>query len=203
MRRLGTALLALCGALQCFAQTPAVPPEQVPSDAYQRIEAERVRETAAFDAQEAACYQRFAVNDCLKKVQSRRRALLADLKRQETRLHEREHVQQGTEALQRIEQKALDSQQKKAAILADDSAVRAQDKLQEQHDKQAEHAAKAASGSAGIAAPLSNGPSAADQAQSRESFARKQADAEKKRQELAKRLAGKAGQAAQPLPVPP
>ncbi len=203
MRSVAAALLGLCFAVQGFAQTQAAVPEPVSGDAYQRIEAVRARETAVLDAQEADCYQRFAVNNCLKNVQSRRRALLADLKRQETRLHEREHALQGSEALQRSAQKAVEAQQKKADTPAGEGAVRAQDKAQEQSDKQAAHAAKAASGAAAVSAPVPAGPGAAEQAQAREGYARKQADAEKKRQERARRLAEKAAKPVKPLPVPP
>jgi colicin import membrane protein len=203
MRFVAAALLGLCFATQGFAQAQADTYEPVSSQDYQRIEAVRARESAAFDAQEAVCYQRFAVNDCLKQVQSRRRALLADLKRQEARLHEREHAQQGVEALQRIRQKALEAQQSKADSQAGDGAVRAQEKLQEQKDKQAAHAAKAVSGTAPASAPAPSGPGVAEQTRAREAFARKQADAEKKRQEVAARLAEKAAKPGKPLPVPP
>ncbi len=205
MKRLATGLLCLCCALPVLAQAQdqAKQPTAVSSEDYQRIDAERTRESANLDAQEAACYQRFAVNDCLKKVQSRRIALLADLRRQEARLHERERQILGTEALQRLEQKALERKQRQDDIQAEGGVDGAQDKLQEQLGKQAEHAAKAASGSAPVATPLPTGPTAAQQAQARASYERKQADAERKRQELAKRLAEKAAKPVKPLPVPP
>ena len=203
MRFAAAALLGLCFAMQGFTQAQATGSEPGSGEAYRRIEAVRASETAVLDAQEADCYQRFAVNNCLKNVQSRRRALLADLKRQETRLHEREHALQGSEALQRSAQKAVEAQQRKVDIQAGDGAAREQDKAQEQRDKQAAHAAKAASGIATIAAPVPGGPTAAEQAQAREEHVRKQADAEKKRQEVARRLAEKAAKPVQPLPVPP
>lgn len=203
MKQFAATLLSLFFALLGFAQVPGPAPEPVSAEAYQRIEAVRAREMAAFDAQEAACYQRFAVNDCLKNIQSRRRALLADLKRQETRLHEREHAQQGADALQRIEQRALELEQKKAEIAAGGGAARAQGKAQEQKDKQADHAAKAASGAGAIAAPVHSGPRPDEQARARESYARKQAEAEKKRQDLARRQAEKAAKQIKPLPAPP
>jgi hypothetical protein len=133
--------------------------------------------------------------------------LLADLKRQETLLHERERVQQGADALQRIEQKTQERQQRQEDIQTQDGAARAQDKLQEQQNKQAEHAAIAASDAAPAPAPASApspaGPTATEQTLSRADYERKQVDAEKKRQELIKRQTEKTGKPSKPLPVPP
>ena len=202
MKRLIFGLLWLCSNLPLWAQTQSISPAPVSNDDYQRIESARTRERANFDAQEAACYQRFAVNDCLKKVQSKRIAVMAELKRQEGLLHDRERAQQGAEALERIEQKALERQQRSDEDQTEGGANRVQQKLQEQQDKRAEHAAKAASGPVPVSAPVPTGPTVADQAEARASYARKQADAEKKRQELLKRQAEKASAPAKPLPVP-
>jgi hypothetical protein len=192
--------LWLCCATPAFAQavpgTAALPT----SEDYQRIEETRARETALLDAQEATCYQRFSVNDCLKKVQSARRALLADLKRQETRLHDRERMQQGADQLQRAQQKALD--RKQAETEAQENPGQAEEKLQAQHDKQTEHAAKGATVPATPGAAQPTGPSAAEQAAFRESYNAKQAAAEKKRQDIAKRLKDKGSKPVPPLPVP-
>ena len=70
MKRRHVGLLWLCCLTQVWAQTQSLPTAPVSSEDYQRIESARARESANFDAQEAACYQRFAVNDCLKNVQS-------------------------------------------------------------------------------------------------------------------------------------
>jgi hypothetical protein len=207
MKRLALGLLCLCCILSAGAQTQthSQVSETAPvnSEDYQHIEAVRVREGANFNAQDAACYERFAVNDCLKKVQTKRRALMADLKRQESALHSRERHQQGVDALGRIEQKSIDRQQRQEEIETGDGAGRAQDKVHEQQDKQAEQAAKAASGSAPVAAPAPTGPSVAEQAEARASYERKLADAENKRQEMIKRQAEKGGKPAKSLPLPP
>jgi hypothetical protein len=202
MKRLVFSLLWLCGVVPVWSQAQALPTAQVSIEDYQRIEAERKRESANFDAQEAACYQRFAVNDCLKKLQTKRIAVMADLKRQETRLHDQERSQQGTDALERIEQKGLE-QQRQEDIQAQDGAGRAQEKLQEQQNKQAEHATKAASGPASGSSPAPSGPTDAEHAEARASYERKQIDAEKKRQELIKRQSKQTGKPANSLPIPP
>ena len=186
-----------------WSQTQSLAEGPVSSEDYQRIEDARLREGANFDAQEAACYERFAVNDCLKKVQIKRIAVMAELKRQEARLHGRERNQQGVEALERIEQKALERQQKQDENQGQDAVDRAQEKLLEQQDKRAEHAAKAASGPDSVSVPVPAGPTAAEQAEARASYERKQAEAQKKREDVFKRQAEKVGKPAMPLPVPP
>jgi hypothetical protein len=136
-------------------------------------------------------------------VQSKRLALMADLKRQEASLHARERQQQGLEARQRIEQKASERQQQEEDIQAADGVGRAQAKRQEQQSKRAEHANKAATGVGPVSVPSATGRTAMEQAQARANYERKQADAMKKRQEIAKRQADKNGTAAKPLPLPP
>lgn len=177
----------------------------------QGIEHIRARETAVLDAQEAACYQRFAVSGCLQEVQSRRRAMLASLRRQEATLHEKELAERGAEQRLRSRQKAEERQAQQAQLLADQadagSAEQQAHKLQVQKDKQAEHAAQAArlgasSARAAGVVTQAGGLTLADEAANRSSFARKQAQAEQKRQELARRLADKGGKSAAPLPLP-
>lgn len=196
--------LCLLGAT-AWAQDTAAPVVTADAAEFQRIEATRARETAAMDAQEAACYQRCAVSSCLTEVQSRRRAMLANLRQQEAVLHEREFAERGAEQRRLSQQKVLERQQKEEELRASHAEAERADKLQAQKDKQAEHAAKAQqpqAPSAGAATPQPTGPTAAEQAAKRDSYARKLADAEKKRQEIAKRLADKAGKGAAPLPVP-
>jgi hypothetical protein len=203
MKRAGLAVLALLCCMQMAAQEDPATAVPEGSTEAQRIEAARAREEADFTARQAACHQRFAVNDCLKKLQAPHLAVLADLKRQETRLHDRERAQRGAEQLQRSEQKVQERNQ--AAAQAEESAARAQEKLQAQQEKQAAHAAKLGASAAAAASPSEpSGPSSSEQASFRESYAAKQKAAEKKRQEIAKRLKDKqGGKPVPPLPVPP
>ncbi len=166
-----------------------------------RIEEARTTEMAALASEEAACYQRFAVNDCLKKVQSRRRVLDAALKRREALLHDAERRQQATDEAQRLAQKAQEKQQQDAEVAARHDATRQAELLQAQQEKQAAHAARAVSAPQAAASHAASGLTPAEQAASRDSYAAKQAAAEKKRQEIARRLADK--KAVKPLPALP
>jgi hypothetical protein len=210
MRPALAACLCLVWAASAWSQGQLQPVEVAAADTteLQRIEATRVRETAVYDAEEAACYQRFAVSGCIKDIQSQRRAMLANLRRQEAALHERQFADKGAEQRRLSAQKAQERQQQQSGSQTEEAAARTADKLQAQKDKLADHAAK--SPVQGDSAPAANaaapplptaGLSAADQSANRASYARKQAEAEKKRAEIAKRLAGK-GKPAAPLPLP-
>jgi colicin import membrane protein len=197
---------ALAAVAVVIGQAASQAQETSPDAAeFQRIEATRARETAVYDAQEAACARRFAVSGCVKEVQSQRRAMLANLRRQEATLHERQLAEQGAAQRRLSAQKLQERQQQDAQLQADSTGQGAADKLQVQKDKQAEHAAKPAMAGASAAAsaslPAATGLSAAEQTANRGSYARKQAEAEKKRQDIAKRLADK-GPGAAPLPLP-
>jgi hypothetical protein len=151
------------------------------------------------DEQEAACYGRFAVNACLEEVLSGRRARLADLKRQEASLHDAERLKKGAERLHASEQRALDQQQHDRD--ADEATAVSQQRLQGQQEQQADHLSPRPSNSNGRAASPSRAPTATEQATQRDVYAAKQAQAENKRQEIAKRLKEKAGTPVRGLPV--
>ena len=69
----------------------------------QRIAAERQQIEQRFAAEEAVCFQKFAVNDCRDASRARRRTDLADLRRQEILLNDAERKRKGAEQLQRME----------------------------------------------------------------------------------------------------
>jgi len=71
-----------------------------------RLQEQRDRAGAAYDKEEAACYRKFAVTDCLAEVRGRRREALADLRRQEISLNSVERKRKGADQLVRIEEKS-------------------------------------------------------------------------------------------------
>ena len=79
-----------------------------------RAERERIAQTRAnHDAisalQEAQCYSRFAVNDCLIKIRTHRREVLGDLRRQEIALNDMLRKRRGADQLLRSDAKVLGS----------------------------------------------------------------------------------------------
>lgn len=77
-----------------------------------RIQQERDALELSFQGEETACYQRFAVTDCMVKIRAVRREALADLRRQEISLNSTEAKRKAAEQIARLEQKS--SQQAQA-----------------------------------------------------------------------------------------
>ena len=94
---------------------PAVQPATVLDDATQsqreaaehaRIDAARADQEAQTARAEAACYARFAVNDCLLKVRAERRIVLADLRRQEISLNDAARKRRAAQQLLRSDERS-------------------------------------------------------------------------------------------------
>lgn len=78
------------------------------------VKAERVRAEAFYATEEAACYDLFAVMDCLKEIRVKRRASLNELRRQELQIHDAERMQQGEAQLNSIREKFLRSRESRS-----------------------------------------------------------------------------------------
>ena len=70
------------------------------------ISTERNRLEADFLTEDAACYKKFAVNSCLEKVNIRRRATMAGLRRQEIFLNDEERKIKGAQQIRKTEEKS-------------------------------------------------------------------------------------------------
>lgn len=213
--------LVLCLAGSVLAAEP-LPDEPVPAQASPsfteveraRIERERSAEMLRQQQVESACYQRFAVNDCLLESRVKHREVMADLKRQEITLNDRERRLRSSEQLRRIEDKvssperdidlmnrqqqgvqkntdAANTAAQKAADVANQARERAerqaeqQRKLQQATEKAAERASKAAQAS-----------------QEARRFQDKQQDAASHRQQVERDAKNSPGPRGKPLPVP-
>lgn len=71
-----------------------------------RIQREQTAVQAHFEAESAACYSRFAVNDCLHQQRVQRREHLDDLRRQQVALNQMDRARRAQEQLARIREKA-------------------------------------------------------------------------------------------------
>ncbi|WP_341904616.1 hypothetical protein [Polaromonas sp. YR568] len=87
------------------AVTPAVPAFSIDAER-SRIAADRARLEAGFLAEDAACYKRFAVNNCLAEVNVRRREAMADLRRQDIELNDLDRRARAAEQLRKTEEKS-------------------------------------------------------------------------------------------------
>ncbi|SFU28750.1 hypothetical protein SAMN05216350_101105 [Polaromonas sp. YR568] len=80
-----------------------------------RIGADRARLEAGFQAEDAECYKKFAVNSCLGKVNERRREAMGDLRRQELLLNDEERRIRGADQIRKTEEKQSPEKLQEAA----------------------------------------------------------------------------------------
>lgn len=156
-----TMVLAVAGS----AQQRPIDSEASLNEARASLEVRRNQQEAHFAAQSAACYQRFAVTDCLSKVKSSHYAAMGVLRREEIALNDLERQQKASEALARLAEKntpqALQEKEQKIEQArkdwedrqqrADQKAIdrglapaREQDALRETRDKEAQRQDEAA-----------------------------------------------------------
>jgi colicin import membrane protein len=83
-----------------------------------RIASERTRIEAEFEQANKACYQKFAVNDCIADARAKRREVLADLRRQELVLNDADRRRRSSERLEEIEKKTADRRAAQASAPA-------------------------------------------------------------------------------------
>ncbi|MBP6850344.1 MAG: hypothetical protein KA164_02010 [Rhodoferax sp.] len=104
---LGLALAGLILATGASAQeAPVLTLQQAEARERERIRQFRTDEEARFAQEEAQCYQRFAVNDCLLGVRRARRDVMADLRRQEMSINDAQRKRRASEQLLRSDEKA-------------------------------------------------------------------------------------------------
>ncbi|MCZ2495989.1 hypothetical protein GN316_04400 [Xylophilus sp. Kf1] len=220
--------LALCLVVAgcSHAPMPTIPtgirPRAEPLDAdvvsrrAAEIEAERARITASQSVEEAACYQRFAVTDCLLEVRTRYRPQLTDLNRRDVdvRAGDRERHEQERQA--RMEEQRITSlrDQERAQQRAASNATgnRQAEADQRNADRAAAAPGNAARAQAGRAnAQQSQQKALAEQAQraaaapgEREQYEAKQKAAAERRAAQERRAAERKNKpAVQPLPDTP
>lgn len=198
----------LMGALlssAVIAQNDALQGLSSVSEERARLEASRQSESARYDAQEAQCYQRFAVNSCLSKVQSQRRAMLADIRRQEQVLNDAERMQRGSAQIKLNEEKALDKAQRDLDAARTDNTAAMVERKSAQEEKQRNHAriaqgASSAPRTKNVGTPVDSVKARAEYERKMQEATQRKLDSEKRRSEKA---ASTASKPLKPLPVPP
>ena len=132
-------LAALSGLVGAQTTAPQTSPENIDAERA-KISAERVRLEAGFLTEDAACYEKFAVNSCLGKVNSRRREAMASLRRQEILLNDEERKIRGAQEMRRIEEKSSPENLQEAADRRARAAEDYQSRLEREKIKQQERA---------------------------------------------------------------
>ena len=209
-------LFLFCCGLSLGAAMAQSPAQEKDSNALERskIAAERARLEAGFQAEEAACKSRFAVNACLQEIRPRRNAAMADLRRQDLLINEAERKARGADQIQKTEDKSsLERQQQRAE--QEKKAQQEAERRSERHDQRGQSQAKsAADASANVEAAETrqkNSQSKAGEAKTRhEQAASNVLDAKVRSEKAAqnqaerdKRLKDKSNSNRQPLPAPP
>ncbi len=152
-------------------------PEQLRS----AIEAQRTQKTQEWDNLERECYGKFAVNDCIKKVQQQRIRGMAEFKRQLEVLDSSARMQRATDQLQRLEQKKHEQQKRELENAAAVPSVREQSE-----QKQPKSPKTSATARTPKSPSASLGPSQIRANQ--QAYEQKLQDAEKRKAERDKRL---------------
>jgi len=167
-----------------------------------RIAAERQAADSRYAQAEAACYARFAVNDCVNEAKAARRETLADLRRQEVSLNDDERRRKGAAQRQRLDDRSSAENQQRAAQqrarALQDAALR-----EERGARKAVAAARPASAAlppAVVAVPAKAQPAPDASAIDRRN--KKLADAKARKERLEKRQLERTKPLAKPLPVP-
>ncbi|MGH6626134.1 MAG: hypothetical protein ACRECD_06290 [Burkholderiaceae bacterium] len=139
-------LMAVCAA--ATGQTAGSAADTTLNPERERISAERARAQARYASEEAACYKKFAVNDCLNAAKAARGEVLADLRRQEILLNNAERKQRGAQQLQRIEDKTSLEKRQQAASQRERAQEEHQGRQQRAAEKSSDRAQKPADESA-------------------------------------------------------
>ena len=196
--------LLLVVAVQAQQAAP-LGPDQVDAERA-RIEADRGREKVRIEKEEADCYQRFAVNDCLRDVHARRRVVMEELRRQEIILNDADRKRRAQEQTKEIDEKSTARTQSEESQKREAARQQSEERAKRAEQKKS---ASSAPGKGKGAPPPQTGASAAQaraaqkRAEDKKAFEEKQLAAEQRKAERDKALAEKAGRPAKPLPDPP
>ena len=178
----------------------------------ERLELNRSQEESRYKLESQACYQRFAVNDCLATARTRHYAVTGLLRRQELSLNAAEREKKGDQARQRIVEKSSPAYEqehadkREAARLKQlDLQQRAQQKTQNQEQavNRAQEAVKASNErlQRQERAAADREQAAQLAVQKEKDFEAKQRQAQEHKEEVQKKMAEDPKRSAQPLPA--
>ncbi|MDO9361087.1 MAG: hypothetical protein Q7T70_19115 [Polaromonas sp.] len=179
----------------------------------ERINTERIALEARFDAEEAACHKRFAVNACLKDVQPRRREAMAQLRLQEVALNDQVRKQKAAEQLRKTEEKSSPEAQREAADRRARALEETRERQQRTQQKSEDRAILKQDEAANAASAASKLKGSQERAQARvdkkaaaaeevEKYNDKQQEVQERKASREKKLREQTKPPAKPLPTP-
>lgn len=200
MSKTAAAVLLVLAAGAAWAQTA----DEIEAERA-RIARERTARNQAYIEGRRACYQRFAVNDCLDDERLRHNEVMGDLRRQEIALNDLERAQRTAERLRVLEERQSEErlQQEESRRREALDASRQRDERAAAKSQEARQAAEAAGERAARAAKPRPAPGRPDEAANRERFERRREQAERHKQEVLRKQQESARPSRQPLPTPP
>lgn len=176
-----------------------------------RINEARNKTRAEFDQEDALCYQRFAVNDCLKEVRKRRRARLEELRRQEIVLNDQRRAHVAEQRRQRVEEKAAQRASPQEALQKQQAERAHEERIERARQKQSEAQQRKSSVDQQKEVPASSNDAAstpaaaanAARAARQREYEDKVRRAEERQSEREQEKAQSGQRSSRPLPVPP
>jgi colicin import membrane protein len=171
-------------------------------DERSRIQAERALAEATYEREEAACYERFAVTDCIRKVRKLRREVLDRLRKQEVVINANERKRKALDQLERIKEKSSEDR------LAEEAAKRLEARSAQQEREESATQKEKASGAFKQAPSDGNGSrktvdqslTSGDIAKNRQQYKEKLREADENRANRLKSNSEKTGTPKKPLP---
>lgn len=198
-------LCCLCLLGLARAQLPATYDPAFDARERERIAAERDQALQRYGGEEADCYQRFAVNDCLRDVRRQRRVALEELRRQEIILNDAQRAAVAAEQQRRIEQRQAERESPASQAEREAAAKEQAARVQDAQRRQAERAAVPAPGPAAQrpAPSPEAAAAAARRAEQQKAYEERQRRAEQRRREHERQQSQQGPRTSKPLPVPP
>jgi hypothetical protein len=144
MKHTVLAVLMMLGSLPLWAQSNAAVGNADFEAERSRLAAERAAIEVRFERERAVCYQKFAVEDCLRDSRKRRRTETDHIKRQESAINDIERQRRGAAELQKLDEKAATRRPEDTPEKQEAARQSQQDREQRAADHAASRAATAA-----------------------------------------------------------
>jgi colicin import membrane protein len=199
------ALMSLYLSVGALAQLPMPISEAQVKVVQARINMEREGLEAQFASQEADCYKRFAVNDCLRDVRAAKRVSIETLRRQEIVLNDAQRKTRDMEWVKQTQEKTSSASLKQAADSREAAQIQHQERIDRTQQKKTDAAQKKMQEGpekdqrTGVEGSAVKGVSA----QAQQAFEEKQRSAQERKMQRDKSLSEKSHKPVSPLPPYP
>jgi len=117
MKKIFLLSMLLVYTVCAFAQkgTGTFSPLEIESER-SHIQEERLREESQYQTEEAACYKKFVVTDCIRQLRVQRRAVLDKLRKRELLINDAERQRKAQEQLNQIKDKSSEQRLEEDAL---------------------------------------------------------------------------------------